>query len=91
MASKKQETITFNFSPSVPMKIVCLVGDFNEWKVGKDPMKKNSDGSFRIAKKLPPGRHEYKFYADGLFWDDPHAQEQTVNSFGTRNSVVTVG
>jgi 1,4-alpha-glucan branching enzyme len=91
LLTKKQEAVTFSFSPSAPMKNVCLVGDFNQWKVGKDPMKKNSNGSFRLTKKLPSGRYEYKFYADGLFWEDPKAQEHAVNSFGTRNSVVTVG
>jgi 1,4-alpha-glucan branching enzyme len=91
MALKTQEWITLIFSPSAPMKQVCLVGDFNQWKVGVDPMKKVADGSFRITKKLPLGRYEYKFYANGMYWDDPQATDQTVNSFGTRNSVLRVG
>jgi len=91
MASNTQEWITLTFSPSGAMKQVCLVGDFNQWKVGLDPMKKITDGSFRITKKLPWGRYEYKFYADGIYCDDPQARDQTVNSFGTRNSVLKVG
>jgi 1,4-alpha-glucan branching enzyme len=91
MASKKEESIILTFSPSAAMKQVSLVGDFNQWKVGVDPMKKVHDGSFRITKKLSWGRYEYKFYADGVYWDDPQAKGQTVNSFGTRNSVLKVG
>ncbi len=91
MASKAQEWIILTFSPLAAMKQVCLVGDFNQWKVGVDPMKKVFDGSYRITKKLPWGRYEYKFYADGIYWDDPQAKNQTVNSFGTRNSVLKVG
>jgi 1,4-alpha-glucan branching enzyme len=91
MASNTQERITLTFSPSATVKQVCLVGDFNQWKVGVDPMKKVTEGSFRITKKLPLGRYEYKFYADGLYWDDPQARDQTVNSFGTMNSVLKVG
>jgi 1,4-alpha-glucan branching enzyme len=91
MALKTQEWITLTFSPSAAMKQVCLVGDFNQWKVGVDPMKKVAEGSFRIAKRLPPGRYEYKFYADGIYWEDPQAKDQTANSFGTGNSVLKVG
>lgn len=72
------------------MKKVCLVGDFNQWEVEADPMQKVTDIFFRITKKLPAGRHEYKFYADGRYWEDVCTREQTMNSFGTRNAVITV-
>jgi len=88
---QKQEQVTFTFSPSAPLKKVYLVGDFNQWEVGVDPMKMGVDGSFQRTRKLSPGRYEYKFYADGVYWDDPEAKEHAVNSFGTRNAVVTVG
>jgi len=90
MTAKTQERITFIFS--LPkMKNVFLVGDFNRWKVGADPMQQVSNGSFRRSKKLFSGRYEYKFYADGIYWQDLDAKAQTINSCGARNSVVTVG
>jgi hypothetical protein len=90
MTARSSERVTFTFSISNLIKQVCLVGDFNHWQVGADPMAKMPDGSFRRAKKLPPGRYEYKFYADGIYWDDLQAEDQAINSFGTRNSVVTI-
>jgi hypothetical protein len=90
MLSKAQEWITFIFPLANLTKNVFLVGDFNRWKVGADPMQQMSNGSFRRTKKLPSGRYEYKFYADGIYWEDLDARVQTMNSCGTRNSVVTV-
>jgi|WetSurMetagenome_2_1015567.scaffolds.fasta_scaffold696101_1 hypothetical protein len=91
MALTTQERVTFRFSLSSLIKRVYLVGDFNQWQVGADPMSKMPDGSFRRTKKLPSGRYEYKFYADGIYLEDLEARVQTINALGTRNSVLTVG
>ena len=53
-------------------------------------MKPLPDGSFQKVKNLAPGRYEYKFYADGIFWNDAEGEAQTLNPFGTLNSVVTI-
>lgn len=90
MVVKAGERVTFVFSPSAPIKKAYLVGDFNKWKLGADVMQAMPDGSFRKGKKLAPGKYEYKFYADGIYWNDPEAEGQAVNPFGTLNSVITV-
>jgi 1,4-alpha-glucan branching enzyme len=91
MESRKQELVTFKFSLPNVVKNVFIVGDFNHWKVGADPMQQMFNGTFQRTKRLLAGRYEYKFYADGVYWDDPQAIDQTINSFGTRNSVLKVG
>ncbi len=91
MVSVTQEYVTFTFALSSRINRACLVGDFNGWQVGADPMERMPDGSFRRTKKLPRGRYEYKFYGDGIYWDDLDATDQAINSFGTRNSVINVG
>ena len=48
------------------------------------------DGSFRKTKKLASGKYEYKFYGDGIYWNDPEAKSQIINPYGTLNSVLTV-
>jgi 1,4-alpha-glucan branching enzyme len=90
MVVKAGSRITFIFSPSTPIKQACLVGDFNKWKLSADVMQQMPDGSFRKTKKLAPGHYEYKFYADGIYWNDPEAESQTINPYGTLNSVVTI-
>ena len=66
---------------------ISLAGDFNDWDVYSLPMKKDKKGNWMISVKLNPGRHEYRFYADGIWQDDPKAVERIVNSFGSQNSV----
>ena len=90
MVVKAGERVTFIFSPSAPIKKVSLVGDFNKWKLGADVMQQMPDGSFRKTKKLTSGKYEYKFYADGIYWNDPEAEAQAINSYGTLNSVLTI-
>ena len=90
MVVKAGERITFVFSPSAPIKKAYIVGDFNKWKLGADAMQLMPDGSFRKTKKLPTGIYEYKFYADGIYWNDPEADTQVVNPYGTQNSVLNV-
>jgi len=90
MVVKSGDQVTFVFSPGSRIKQAFLVGDFNAWNVTDDPMQPLSDGTFRKTKRLPTGRHEYKYSADGIFWNDPDAEAQALNSYGTLNSVITV-
>jgi 1,4-alpha-glucan branching enzyme len=90
MIVKAGKRVTFVFSPSASIKKAYLVGDFNNWKVGADVMQLLPDGSFRKTKNLAAGRYEYKFYTDGIYWNDPEAEAQTINPYGTLNSVITI-
>jgi 1,4-alpha-glucan branching enzyme len=90
MANKNGKRVTFTFCPSAPIQKAYLVGDFNNWTIGLDDMKLMDDGSFQKIKILPPGRYEYKFYADGIYWNDPNTDAQVINPFGTLNSVIPV-
>jgi 1,4-alpha-glucan branching enzyme len=69
---------------------VYLAGDFNEWRPEKRRMSKYKDGSFRAKVQLKPGKHQYKFVADGVWIADREASEQVPNPFGTVNSQVSV-
>ena len=44
---------------------VSVAGEFNAWDAAADPLVKQPDGSFRLTKKLTPGRYAYKFVVDG--------------------------
>jgi 1,4-alpha-glucan branching enzyme len=90
MVLKADERVTFTFSLSSKLNRAYLVGDFNGWELGADPMDKVAGGTFRRTLRLPAGRYEYKFFADGIYWDDLDAPDQTINSYGTRNAVVYV-
>jgi len=51
------------------------------------PMHKGNDGIWRLSVPLGPGRYEYRFYADGVWEDDPSAQQRAANALGTENCV----
>ena len=78
------------FSLIMPQaRAVSLAGTFNGWDPCKTPMGKGADGTWHVTLKLPPGRHEYRFVADGVWISDPKAKEYVPNPFGGTNSVVT--
>ncbi len=69
---------------------VSLVGDFNNWDAGANPMKLDKDGSWKVSLIFPPGMYEFKFLVDGK-WRERSKEEQTVpNCFGTLNNVLIV-
>ena len=85
----RQTTVPFAFQAPKARK-VSLAGDFNNWDPETMPMYKGSDGVWYLSVSLEPGRHEYRFVADGVWRDDPAAQQRTINTMGTQNCVKTV-
>lgn len=71
---------------------VSLVGDFNRWDVGANPMRPAQDGqSWIIEVPLSRGRHTYAFVVDGDVLRDPSAPTLVDDDFGVRNSIIFVG
>ncbi len=84
----KEKVVGFKlFSPKA--KTVSLAGSFNNWDTAKFTAKKDVKGNWLVKVGLKPGKHEYKFFVDGSWMNDPEAGT-VYNSFGTENSVVVV-
>jgi 1,4-alpha-glucan branching enzyme len=90
-SKKKSSRRRVMFSLKAPnARAVFLVGDFNNWDAGANPMKLEEDGRWKISLILLPGRHEFKFLVDGK-WREGTKEEQTVpNGFGTLNNVLMI-
>ena len=87
--SHKQKSIPFAFlAPAA--RHVSLAGDFNQWDPKTMPMRKGADSIWHLSVALKPGCHEYRFVADGVWQDDPTAQQRTANAMGSENCVKTV-
>ena len=69
-----------------------VVGDFNEWNVKANPMKKLKDGRLTATISLRRGReYQFRYLLDGVIWEnDWNADKYVENSFGTDNAVVVV-
>jgi len=72
---------------------VCIAGDFNEWNILSNPMKRLKNGDFTTQIELQPGRdYQFRYHIDDIRWEnDWQADKYVPNPFGdSDNSVVVV-
>ena len=70
---------------------VQIAGDFNNWKPGRNPMKKVGDkGVWQLTLRLNPGTYRYRLVVDGKWQQDPFNSQAEPNPYGDLNSLVTV-
>lgn len=91
VSAKKQvtEKVLFEFRAPEAQE-VCLAGDFNNWDVRANPMKRNKIGLWKVTLPLAPGRYEYRYISDGCWESDPSCSCCAPNQFGSMNSVIIV-
>src|SRR5688572_19331131 len=49
---------------------VSVVGEFNSWIDGINPMKPDGDGWWTASTKLKPGEYRFRYVADGVWFTD---------------------
>lgn len=87
--SKSKQATRIAFTLAAPeAQNVFLVGDFNNWDETSHPLKKNSDGTWKINISLTPGRYEYRYLVDGKWQNDPNCTTFAANNFGSENCVI---
>jgi hypothetical protein len=70
-------------------KSVAVVGSFNDWNPGRDPMKRQGELWVRSL-SLPPGRHEVMLWVDGETRLPPDCPSEIPDGFGGMTCVVTI-
>ena len=86
--AEKQDVI-FKVKAPFASEIV-LLGDFNEWKAGIHPLKKDQQGLWKVSLRLAPGRYEYKLLVDGKWWEGSGSKQGIRNPYGTLNRLLVV-
>ena len=86
-AGRRRVSFTF-YAPQANK--VMLLGDFNNWKAGASPMKKDTDGLWQKISYLYPGRYEYRFLVDDKWYCDPRNLKRCPNCFGSENTIIEV-
>jgi 1,4-alpha-glucan branching enzyme len=76
------ETFTLHAPDAVA---VLLVGSFTDWEQHSIPLRRDSNGTWTVAVRLQPGKHEYLFIVDGAWCSDPACAPHVANPFGTEN------
>jgi 1,4-alpha-glucan branching enzyme len=73
-------------------KIVSIVGDFNNWSLTENKMKRLKNGDFTLTLDLPCSReYRFRYLVDANKWENDWCADKYVpNSFGTEDSVVVI-
>jgi 1,4-alpha-glucan branching enzyme len=95
LKSRPSCKVTFELAPEAARdaRRVCLVGDFNDWKVGDTPLSRRKNGTFAATVELPTGRdYQYRYVLDEEVWiNDPAADRYVATPYGDGdNCVVSV-
>ena len=85
----KRKRVTFSLE-NAEAKEVFLMGDFNNWRPEKHPMRKDKNGTWKKQVMLSPGNYEYKFLVDGNWITDTKNDHSRRNDYGSFNSVIMV-
>ncbi len=93
LKSRKACKVTFRLPKiaAADAKSVCIVGDFNNWNLYANPMKKLKNGSYTVTLELEPGReYQFRYLIDGSNWEnDWNADKYVKGPYGdSENSVV---
>ena len=85
----KNNTVLFRiYKPDA--HIISLVGDFNGWNPENDLMRKDSDGIWRLEKRLAAGTYRYKYVIDGEWLPDTFNRDSASDSTGDICSVIKI-
>ena len=69
---------------------VRVLGSFNNWDRGAEPMSKLKSGEFTQTLELASGtEYEFRYLLDNAYWlNDAEADGSLPNSFGDHNSIL---
>lgn len=95
LKSKPQCKVTFKVSQEVAngAAVVQVLGDFNDWDRGAEPMKALKNGTFSATLDLESGReYQFRYLLDGSTWaNEPEADSHVTSPFGdSQNSVLSL-
>ena len=84
--------VTFNYNNPENAETAALAGEFNNWSLQENPMKKLKNGSFSATLSLPAGNsYPFRYVLEGSTWvNDEEANSYLPNEYGEENSVVII-
>jgi hypothetical protein len=91
-AARSPVVVIFTLSAAVQAESVALCGDFNDWSADAAPLELGSDGYWRVAVALQPGRsYRYRYLINSERWENARDADAYVpNPYGGTDSVVVV-
>jgi hypothetical protein len=84
--------VTFELPSCVWADQISVSGSFNQWDERGIPLVQGHDGVWRATVDLAAGqRYEFRYWIDGRWQTDYHADGFTDNQYGSHNSVIGSG
>lgn len=81
--------VEFELPASLWAHHVSVVANFNDWDPKATPLRQGRDGVWRAAVDLPICRRfEFRYWIDGEWATDRHADGVTLNGHGSFNSLL---
>lgn len=82
--------VTFRLPDEIEAETVSVVGDFNGWNPGQNPMDQLKSGEYKLVLDLDQDReYEFRYLIDGERWlNDREADRYVTNPFGEQNSLI---
>ncbi|MFH1528096.1 MAG: isoamylase early set domain-containing protein [Bacteroidota bacterium] len=82
--------VTFTLPADPKIESICLCGEFNNWDMKSEPLKKDKNGNLSTTVILEAGKeYKFRYCADNTRWENDHeADSQVPNPFGSDDSVV---
>ena len=95
LKSKPICKVTFRVEPENAAKAetIHILGDFNDWNVSKNPMKKLKNGSFTLTLDLETGRdYQFRYLINEATWMNDSEADATAPSgyIDAVNSVLSI-
>ncbi len=93
LKSKPITKVTFRISKEMAGNAgtITVVGDFNGWDIIATPMKPLKNGEYSAVIELEQNKtYGFRYYIDGEWYNEPEADGQESNEFGSENSLVIV-
>ena len=79
------------FSLNAPQaRQVSVAGTFNRWNTTDFKLTKDRQGNWKGSLSLKPRRHQYRYFVDGGWAENPQNQTTIQNEFGSRNILLEV-
>ena len=88
--AKSRASVTFTLDPRVGAQTAAVCGEWNDWSVSADVMRRDAEGGFSLIVDLEAGRaYRFRYLLDGQRWENDWAADAYLpNSFGGDDSVV---
>ena len=84
--------VTFDLPAELDIEQAEVVGEFNDWTEGANPMSTDSDGRWSATVSLEPSRsYRFRYHLGDDRWENDWSADSYVgNDFGGADSVVVV-